>query len=160
MVLAWLDQFWRDVRIGVRVLLKSPLFTSFAVLVLAIGIGANVAVFTSVNAIFLRPLEVPEPGEWATAIELAKQHGVWPTARALHLDHSRLKRRRNGCPELCCNAHRHHAVFGGDLMSPDLNLRTLAERTRRFQVSSRARHQIHRCSRVGCNRHDTRSGLS
>jgi hypothetical protein len=34
---------------------------------------------------------------WATAVELAKQHGVWPTARALHLDHSRLKRRvRNG----------------------------------------------------------------
>ena len=29
---------------------------------------------------------------WATAVELAKQHGVWPTAKALHLDHSRLKR--------------------------------------------------------------------
>ena len=34
---------------------------------------------------------------WLTAVELAKQHGVWPTARALHLDHNRLKRRvRNG----------------------------------------------------------------
>ena len=34
---------------------------------------------------------------WATAVGLAKQHGVWPTAKALHLDHSRLKRRvRNG----------------------------------------------------------------
>ena len=30
---------------------------------------------------------------WTAAVELAKQHGVWPTARALHLDHSRLKRR-------------------------------------------------------------------
>ena len=30
---------------------------------------------------------------WATAVELVKQHGVWPTARALHLDHDRLKRR-------------------------------------------------------------------
>ena len=30
---------------------------------------------------------------WGTAVELAKQHGVWPTARALHLDHNRLKRR-------------------------------------------------------------------
>jgi hypothetical protein len=30
---------------------------------------------------------------WARAVELAKQHGVWPTAKALHLDHSRLKRR-------------------------------------------------------------------
>jgi hypothetical protein len=34
---------------------------------------------------------------WLTAVELAKQHGVWPTARALNLDHGRLKRRvRNG----------------------------------------------------------------
>jgi hypothetical protein len=34
---------------------------------------------------------------WVTAVQLAKQHGVWPAARALHLDHSRLKRRvRNG----------------------------------------------------------------
>src|SRR5437867_13409984 len=38
------------------------------------------------------------PGNlWAAAVELAKEHGVWPTARALHLDHSRLKRHvRNG----------------------------------------------------------------
>jgi len=33
---------------------------------------------------------------WATAVELAKQHGVWPTARALHLDHS-----RGACQESC-----------------------------------------------------------
>ena len=34
---------------------------------------------------------------WVTAVAVAKEHGVWPTARALHLDHSRLKRRvRNG----------------------------------------------------------------
>lgn len=37
---------------------------------------------------------------WVAAVELAKQHGVWPTARVLHLDHSRLKRRvRNGADE-------------------------------------------------------------
>src|SRR5881296_3921346 len=41
------------------------------------------------------------PGNlWAAAVELAKQHGVWPAARALHLDHSRLKRRvQNGGEE-------------------------------------------------------------
>jgi len=43
-----------------------------------------------------RGQRIPE-SLWVTAVELAKQHGVWPTARALHLDHSRLKRRvRNG----------------------------------------------------------------
>jgi len=39
-----------------------------------------------------RGQRIPE-NLWVTAVELAKQHGVWPTARALHLDHSRLKRR-------------------------------------------------------------------
>ena len=39
-----------------------------------------------------RGARIPE-NLWARAVELAKQHGVWPTARELHLDHSRLKRR-------------------------------------------------------------------
>src|SRR2546429_5673885 len=43
-----------------------------------------------------RGQRIPE-NLWLSAAELAKQHGVWPTARALHLDHNRLKRRvRNG----------------------------------------------------------------
>jgi len=46
-----------------------------------------------------RGQRIPE-NLWETAVELAKQHGVWPTARALHLDHSRLKRRvGNGADE-------------------------------------------------------------
>ena len=59
---AWLGYVWRDARVGGRLLLKSPLFTVFAALVLAIGIGANVTVFTFVYTIFLRPLDVPAPG--------------------------------------------------------------------------------------------------
>ena len=43
-----------------------------------------------------RGARIPE-NLWVTAVAVAKEHGVWPTARALHLDHSRLKRRvRNG----------------------------------------------------------------
>ena len=43
-----------------------------------------------------RGQRIPE-NLWGSAVELAKQHGVWPTARAMHLDHNRLKRRvRNG----------------------------------------------------------------
>jgi len=55
------DQLARDARIGARMLVKTPLFTIFAALVLSIGIGANVMVFTYLNAIFLKPLQVPEP---------------------------------------------------------------------------------------------------
>jgi predicted permease len=50
-----------DVRYGLRVLLKSPAFTSVAVLSLALGIGGGVSVFTLLNAIVLRDLPVPNP---------------------------------------------------------------------------------------------------
>src|SRR5262249_20822411 len=59
-----LDQLARDARIGARMLLKAPVFTIFAILVLSVGIGANVTVFSYLNAMFLRPLDVPDPGRF------------------------------------------------------------------------------------------------
>ena len=67
--LAWVRDAWRDARLAVRSLAKRPQFASVAILSLALGIGANTAIFSVLNAAFLRPLPYAAPARIVWAAE-------------------------------------------------------------------------------------------
>ncbi len=84
--LPWLDVLWQDLRFTLRTLKRDYGFTTIAVLILALGIAANVTVFSVVNTILLRPLPFPDAQRLVRIVE--KEAGANESARTYTADAS------------------------------------------------------------------------
>jgi putative ABC transport system permease protein len=77
--LPFIEDAWRDMRFALRSLARTPAFTAIALLVIAVGIGVNTAVFSVVNAVLLKPLTYPDPQALVQLVETSSR-GPMPVA--------------------------------------------------------------------------------
>ena len=85
------DELADDLRNGLRQIARNPGFTAIAVLTLALGIGANTALFSIFNSLILRPLPVRDPGSLALLTDGSWSYPIWDEIRSTR---DRVVRRR------------------------------------------------------------------
>jgi predicted permease len=89
-VRSWLGDLGRDLRYGVRNLRRNPMFTTIAVLTLALGVGANVAIFSLADVVLFRSIPVSNPQELVVLRQRGPNGDIFPfTSAALNLGDSR-----------------------------------------------------------------------
>jgi putative ABC transport system permease protein len=105
------DSFLQDVRFGLRILLRTPVITSAILLSLALGIGANTAMFSILDAVFLRPVRFADPANLTLLWEQPPEGGQGTVSAANFLD---WRERSHSFAELAGWSPVTYVVTGGD----------------------------------------------
>ena len=74
----WIEDLWRDIRSVLRSLARTPGFTAIAIVVIAVGVGANTAVFSVINTVLLKPLSYPDPQSLVQLLNSSPQGSFAP----------------------------------------------------------------------------------
>src|SRR5437016_7236984 len=82
--IGWIETLWQDLRYATRMLLRTPIFTSVAVLSLALGIGANTAIFSLIDAVLFESLPVRHPDQLVLLWEKAVRSDAAPLSYPLY----------------------------------------------------------------------------
>ncbi len=108
----WFDNLLRDLKFAMRQMVKNPGFALTAVLVLALGIGASVAIFAFVDAALLEPLPYANPTQLMSVNESSAESPVWPLSYPDFLDWQRLSRSFTSLAIYSGRGHLLHAQSG------------------------------------------------
>lgn len=106
-----MQSLWQDLRFGARMLLKRPGFTAVAVLILALGIGANSAIFSVINGVILRPLDYADPDRLVVVWEKIKQTDQLELAPDDYFDY---RDSAQFIEHLAASDRRNYNLTGGD----------------------------------------------
>ncbi len=109
----WLEQLWQDVRFGARQLRRNPSFTTVAILTLALGIGANTAIFSLVSTVLLRPLPYAGADRLYLVREIVPQWAKFTPSLAANLPDFRIWRKQVRSFEDVALAESTSAVLSG-----------------------------------------------
>ncbi len=104
---------WQDLRYGARMLIKKSGFTLIAIITLALGIGANTAIFSVVNAVLLRPLPYPEPEQLVRLLEMDIGRGSYDISASMP-DYREWQKRNQSFAWLAAYATNDYNISGNE----------------------------------------------